>query len=70
MAVYPVLNGWKTFFIPLSFILSDVPVFDDGKTLYQKALRVVVTRVTFLRRQVVTSDLSVTLLERMMCCRQ
>ena len=39
----PVLNGWKTFFIPLSFILSDVPVFDDGKTLYQKALRVVVT---------------------------
>lgn len=39
----PVLNGWKTFFVPLSFILSDVPVFDDGKTLYQKALRVVVT---------------------------
>lgn len=29
-------------FIPLSFILSDVPVFDDGKTLYQKALRIVV----------------------------
>ena len=42
MSVFPVLNEWKTFFIPLSFILSDVPVFDDGKTLYQKALRIVV----------------------------
>ena len=40
---FSVLNEWKTFFVPLSLILSDVPVFDDGKALYQKALRVVVT---------------------------
>ncbi|EIY29619.1 hypothetical protein HMPREF1063_00845 [Phocaeicola dorei CL02T00C15] len=37
-----VLNGWKTFFVPLSCILSDVLVFDDGKALYQESLRVVV----------------------------
>lgn len=42
MSVFLRSERVEDLFIPLSFILSDVPVFDDGKTLYQKALRIVV----------------------------
>lgn len=42
MAVFPRSERLEDLFIPLSFILSDVLVFDDCKTLYQKTLRIVV----------------------------
>lgn len=66
----PVLNGWKTFLSPY---LSYCPMSLFSmmvKLSIRKPCGLLSLRVTFLRRQVVTSDLSVTLLERMMCCRQ
>lgn len=42
MTVFPRSERLEDLFSPLSFILPDVPVFDDCKAFYQKSLRIIV----------------------------
>lgn len=71
MAVYPRSERVEDLFYPPYLSYCPMSLFSMMvKLSIRKPCGLLSLWVTFLRRQVVTSDLSVTLLERMMCCRQ